>query len=168
MEPQFPNKRGRKPLFTSREVDEIQRAEGSLEELAMRYRTSRSTIARIRSYTYEYGAVDSTDVARTHSVAGRKPRSRSSKLQEETLREIAADPRPQREVAEYWGISIPYVAKLRAKYGTTNAPGVIVTPEVDDIIRRSDKSDEAIAAQFELPVVIVRRIRYGKEETSGV
>lgn len=166
---QFPNKRGRKSLFTSREVDEIQRAEGTLEEIALRYRASRATIARIRSYSYEYGAVDSADVARTHSVPGRKPRSRSSKLQEETLREIAADPRSQREVAEYWGVSIPYVAKLRAKYGTTNAPGHVVHPAIKAaILLAHDKSDEALAEKFNIPAVIVRRIRDGEEEQTGV
>lgn len=167
----LPNKRGRKSLFTSREVDEIQRAEGTLEEIAQRYRASRATIARIRSYSYEYGAVDSTDVARTHSVPGRKPRSRSSKLQEETLREIAADPRPQREVAEHWGVSIPYVAKLRAKYGTTNAPGHVVHPAIKAAILhfdQSDKSDEWLAEKFNIPAVIVRRIRDGEEEQTGV
>lgn len=165
---EYPNKRGRKPLFTSQEVDEIQRDVGTLEELAMRWRASRATIARIRSYAYEYAGVDKAEKSRTHKVVTRKVHARPSRLGEETLRAIAEDTRSQREVAEHWGVSIPYVAKLRAKYGTTHAPRFLISTMSDHYISHSEKSDEELAAIYQVPVAIIRRIRDGKKNQGGV
>jgi hypothetical protein len=151
-----PTKRGRQPLFTSAEVLEIQQAEGTLVDIAKRYRASRATIARIRSYAYEYSPVDVPDKARTHPV-DRKRQGR--RLDPDTLYKIAHDMRPQKIVAEAWGISKPYVANLRAKYGTANAPTAIVHPQIAAVIISSDKSIGELADQFALPRLIVQRIR---------
>lgn len=155
-------KRGRKPLFDAREVEEIQQSDKSLAYLANHHGVSRATIARIRSYGYEYAPLGSTEKARTHPTT-RQKRTRSERLDEDTLRLIALDNRPQSVVARDWGVSIPYVAKLRAKHGTTNRPGTLLPPDVEDIIRRSDKTIEQLAAQFGVPELIIRRVRDGGE-----
>ncbi len=153
-------KRGRKPLFDAREVDEIQKSTMSLAYLANFHGVSRATIARIRSYGYEYAPLGSNEPARTHPT-NRKPRTRTSRLDEETLRLIAMDIRPQSVVAHEWGVSVPYVAKLRAKYGSTFRPAPMLPAQVEDIIRRSDKTIEQLSAQFGVPELIIRRVRDG-------
>jgi len=155
MEEKIKKKHGRKPLFNADEIDIIQKDVGTIDQLAAKYRTSRQTIARIRSNYYEYAPFGSDQNARTHPAPHRKKRARPD---EDTRRLIANDLRPIKEVAEFWDVSMAYVSQLRAKHGTTNAPRSMVHPDVEYVILNSGKSIEYLSAQFGLPELIIKRI----------
>jgi len=151
-------KRGRPALFTAEEIAEIQQAEGTLQQLANRFRSSRATIGRIRSESYEYAPVDAEGRSRTHPRGDRK---KPVRIDEDARQRIAYMAGTLKEVADVFGCSTIYVAKLRQKYRTVNRPTSLLPPEVMDDILASSLDDFAMAKKYNVHHTIIRFIRQG-------
>lgn len=171
---------GRFPKFYRVEVEEIRESLEKHSLLAERYGVSVETIKRVREVGRFAGItyIPRDEMDRRTPLPNGKPRPTSnsegtgykrgrpfksgrSHVTPQERRMMASDIRPIAEAAQAYGVSVPYLKKLRKEMGVSHIRAEALSHRMIRNITRDERPIADVARDMNLPTQIVRAIKEG-------